>query len=168
MDWSDLERATRTVFDRHLVNGEVSDMQLRAFQEAVEAAGYRAFNSRLSHEDRPTGAHGGRGLLQRLARRHAHCRILLPSSGIPLRYQWGWWPSAFWLATMTTKNKSIFEPTAGNGGLLTLVKNHARVFAIELDGKRANVQKGTSCEKVVVGDAVELGTPASHGATRRV
>ena len=28
---------------------------------------------------------------------------LLPSSSIPLRYQWGWWPSAFWLATMTTR-----------------------------------------------------------------
>lgn len=157
MDWSDLERATRTVFDRHLVNGEVSDMQLRAFQEAVEAAGYRAFNSRLSTKiDRQalTVAEDYYNGLP-VARMRTAESIALQQYSTPLPM--GVVAQRLLVGNDDYKNKSIFEPTAGNGGLLTLVKNHARVFAIELDGKRANVLKGNSCEKVVVGDAVELG-----------
>ncbi len=157
MDWSDLERATRTVFDRHLVNGEVSDMQLRAFQEAVEAAGYRAFNSRLSTKIDRLALTVAEDYYNGLpvARMRTAESVALQQYSTPLPM--GVVAQRLLVGNDDYKNKSIFEPTAGNGGLLTLVKNHARVFAIELDGKRANVLKGTSCEKVVVGDAVELG-----------
>ena len=155
-DWSDLERATRAAFDKHLVNGEVSDMQLRAFQEAVEAAGYRAFNSRLSTKINRQALSVAEDYYNGLpvARMRTAESIALQQYSTPLPM--GVIAQRLLVGNDDFHRKTIMEPTAGNGGLLTLVKHQARVFAIELDSKRANVLKGNVCEKVVVGDAVEL------------
>ena len=156
MDWSDLERATRAAFDRHLVNGEVSDMQLRAFQEAVEAAGYRAFNSRLSTKINRQSLTVAEDYYNGLpvARMRTAESIALQQYSTPLPM--GVVAQRLLVGDDDFSGKTIMEPTAGNGGLLTLVSKQARVFAIELDSKRANVLKSNDCEKVVVGDAVEL------------
>ncbi len=156
MDWSDLERATRAAFDRHLVNGEVSDMQLRAFQEAVEAAGYRAFNSRLSSKINRQALTVAEDYYNGLpvARMRTAESIALQQYSTPLPM--GVVAQRLLVGNDEFRGKTILEPTAGNGGLLTLVGKQARVFAIELDSKRANVLKANDCEKVVVGDALEL------------
>lgn len=156
MDWSDLERATRAAFDRHLVNGEVSDMQLRAFQEAVEAAGYRAFNSRLSTKIDKLSLAVAEDYYNGLpvARMRTAESVALQQYSTPLPM--GVVAQRLLVGNDDYAGKTILEPTAGNGGLLTLVSKQARVFAIELDSKRANVLKAGSCEQVVVGDAVEL------------
>ena len=156
MDWSDLERATRAAFDRHLVNGEVSDMQLRAFQEAVEAAGYRAFNGRLSTKINRQALTVAEDYYNGLpvARMRTAESIALQQYSTPLPM--GVVAQRLLVGNDEFRGKTIMEPTAGNGGLLTLVGKQARVFAIELDSKRANVLKANDCEKVVVGDALEL------------
>lgn len=156
MNWSDLERATRAAFDRHLVNGEVSDMQLRAFQEAVEAAGYRAFNGRLSTKINRQALTVAEDYYNGLpvARMRTAESIALQQYSTPLPM--GVVAQRLLVGNDEFRGKTIMEPTAGNGGLLTLVGKQARVFAIELDSKRANVLKANDCEKVVVGDALEL------------
>ena len=156
MDWSDLERATRAAFDRHLVNGEVSDMQLRAFQEAVEAAGYRAFKGRLSTKINRQALTVAEDYYNGLpvARMRTAESIALQQYSTPLPM--GVVAQRLLVGNDEFRGKTIMEPTAGNGGLLTLVGKQARVFAIELDSKRANVLKANDCEKVVVGDALEL------------
>lgn len=156
MDWSDLELATRRAYARHNTNGDVSDMQLRAFQEAVEAAGYRAFNSRLSTKIDRQALSVAEDYYNGLpvARMRTAESIALQQYSTPLPM--GVIAQRLLVGNESFQGKAILEPTAGNGGLLTLVNKGARVFAIELDSKRANVLKANNCEKVVVGDALEL------------
>lgn len=156
MDWRDLERAARAAFDKHLVNNEVTDMQLRAFQEAVEAAGYRAFNNRLSTKIDAHALAVAEGYYNGLpvARMRTAESIALQQYSTPLPM--GVIAQHLLVGDDDFKGKTIFEPTAGNGGLVTLVNKAARVYAIELDGKRANALKSGICDQVVVGDAIEL------------
>lgn len=156
MNWTDLEKATRTAYGRHLVDGDVTDMQLRAFQEAVEASSYRAFNSRLSKKIDRLALTVAEDFYNGLpvARMRTAESIALQQYSTPLPM--GVIAQRLLVGNEDFKGKSILEPTAGNGGLLTLVNKGGRVFAIELDSKRANVLKGNACEKVVVGDALEL------------
>lgn len=155
-DWSDMERATRAAYARHLVNGEVSDMQLKAFQEAVEAAGYRAFNSRPSRKIDKLAFTVAEDYYNGLpvARMRTAESIALQQYSTPLPM--GVIAQRLLVGNEDFQGKTFVEPTAGNGGLLTLVNKGGRVFAIELDSKRASVLKANNCEKVVVGDAVEL------------
>ena len=156
MNWSDLERSARTAFERDLVNGEVTDMQLRLFQEAVEAAGYRAFHARESTAINKHALDLAESYYNGLpvARMRTAESITLQQYSTPLPM--GVIAQRLLVGDDNIENKTILEPTAGNGGLFTLVGKQARVFAIELDSKRANVLKNGNCEAVIVGDALDL------------
>lgn len=155
MDWSDLERYTKAAFEKHLRSGEVSDAQKRAFQEAVEAAGYRAFFDRRSTSIDRAALAVAEGWYNGLpvARMRTAESIALQQYSTPLPM--GVVAQRLLVGDDPVLGKAVLEPTAGNGGLVTVVGKSAQVYGIELDSKRAESLKRTGIN-TVVGDAIDL------------
>lgn len=155
MDWRDLERYTRAGYARHLEGGEVTDGQLRAFQEAVEAAGYRSFfNRRHDAIDRRVfnlAVEAYNGLP--VARMRTAESIALQQYSTPLPM--GVIAQRLLVGNDALQGRTVLEPTAGNGGLLTMLNTRVNAFAIELDGKRAGALQRSGID-AFVGDAVNL------------
>ena len=155
MNWTDLERYARAAFERHLIDGEVLDGQLRAFQEAVEAAGYRAFFNREagSIDKRLLSIAESYYNGLPVARMRTGESIALQQYSTPLPM--GVVAQRLLVGNDRYAGKTVLEPTGGNGGLVTLVNKQADVYSLELDGKRASVLKANGIT-TMVGDAVEL------------
>ena len=155
MDWKDLERYTGAAYARHLMDGEVSDAQLRTFQEAVEAAGYRFFFQQQHDSidravfDEALEAYNGLPV----ARMRTGESIALQQYSTPLPM--GVIAQRLLVGNDALGARTVMEPTAGNGGLLTMLNRRANSFAIELDGKRAGALQRSGID-TFVGDAVNL------------
>lgn len=156
MDWRDLEKSAKVAFANHLdEDGSVSDWQLRTFQEAVEAASFRSFDkSGTLKIDRMALAraenyYGGLPV----AKMRTAESIALQQYSTPLPM--GVVAQRLLVGDDAYAGRSIMEPTVGHGGLLTLVRKHASIFALELDKKRAEeIREGHG--QVLIGDALEL------------
>ncbi len=151
LDWSDATKFGAVVFGK-----APSDGQMHRLQEAIEACAYAAFAQRANTPDvqafrLATDFYFG---LPTARMRTAESVYLqqystpMPMSVIAQRVLVG---------RDAVDGKSVLEPAGGNGGLLNLLPREMRLFALELDRKRAAVLAANPRVIAQVGDATGFG-----------
>jgi|GEM_PF-1012889 len=167
---ADLKTLATHAFDhqleRRLPDGEVpqaSDAQVHALQEALEASAYRNF---LANANGPTreSFDDAKGLYYALPtaqlRTAASLNLQQYSTPLPM----GVISQRLLLGNDDVVNKTLLEPTAGNGGLTTVMPDSVSVYAAELDANRVEALRNVrGIRGVVQADAVDLNFQQAFG-----
>lgn len=154
MAWPDLVRFGKAVFDSP--KGESpSDEQMHRLQEAVEAAGYQRFAEVANMPDE-AAFKAALELYFGLptARMRTSESVLLQQYSTPLPMSVV--GQRLLIGNDAVMGKSAYDPTAGNGGLLTLLPKSMRKFAVELDRKRYETLVEDGGIQAVLADATNF------------
>lgn len=155
--WPDLVKFGKVVFDRDATDGE-----MHRLQEAVEASAYAAFAARASIPDKQAlGIASDLYFGLPVARMRTAESVFLQQYSTPL-------PMAVVAQRLLLGNddatgKSALEPTGGNGGLLGLMPESIKLYALELDRKRVEVLQSNPRIHAELGDATTVPFRARFG-----
>lgn len=160
MDSRQLQNFTRVILANNLSDFDASGdpapsaSQLRAVQEAIEASAYRHFAATANAPDE-AAFNLGTDLYYGLpvaAQRTAESMYLQQySTPIPMSVV----AQRLLLGNDDVSNKTVLEPTAGNGGLLTLIPSSMKAFGLELDEKRVAELEETKRITARAGNALD-------------
>ncbi len=154
--WSDLVQFGRVIHGIR-ADGDPSDAQMFALQEALEAASYRVFLDESGGQgpsreafDRAQSLYYGLPV----ARMRSATSIAMQQFSTPL-------PLSVLVQHLlvgrdNTTGKVLLEPTAGNAGLTCVVSSDVQRCAVELDGQRFEALQQQPGIAAVHGDAVHL------------
>jgi hypothetical protein len=155
--WPDLVKFGKTVYGR-----DASDGEMHRLQEALEASAYALFASRAQSPDEKafqlaTDLYFGLPA----ARMRTAESVFLQQYSTPL-------PMAvvaqrLLLGRDQIAGKTFLEPTGGNGGLLGLLPESTKLYALELDRKRVEVLQSNPRIHAELGDATEVPFRARFG-----
>lgn len=155
--WPDLVKFGKAVFGREATDGE-----MHRLQEALEASAYAAFAARAATPDQKALSIASDlyfGLPA--ARMRTAESVFLQQYSTPL-------PMAVVAQRLLVGNddvtgKSVLEPTGGNGGLLGLIPESTKLYALELDRKRVEVLQSNPRIHAELGDATAVPFRARFG-----
>lgn len=149
--WADLQKFGRVVYGK-----EPSDGEMHRLQEAVEASAYRAFANKA--QNGPTerafkvAADFYYGLPAARMRTSESVFLQQYSTPMPMSVV----AQRLVMGDDDISGRSFFEPTAGNGGLVNLIPDGAKVYALELDRKRLDALRENPRIVAELGDATDV------------
>jgi predicted RNA methylase len=152
--WPDLVRFGNTVFASERDTGPTSD-QMHRLQEALEAVSYRHFTTIANRPDEVAFKAASDfyfGLP--VARMRTSESIFLQQYSTPLPMSVI--AQRVLLGNDLTADKTLLEPTGGNGGLVNLMPKDLKVYAVELDTKRVQALNETGRVRALAGDATQV------------
>lgn len=153
--WPDLVRFARIAYAQGPMDAEPSDEQLHRLQEAVEAAAYQCF-TRLAKGATEQSFKLATDFYYGLptARMRTAESVFLQQYSTPM-------PMAavaqrLLIGNDQVQDRSVLEPTAGNGGLLNLLPETMRLYGNELDAARLDALRETGRITAHQGDALGM------------
>jgi predicted RNA methylase len=157
--WTDLQKFSRVVFNKV----QPSDGELHRAQEAVEASAYRAFAGRSSNGPTEQAFKLATDFYYGLpvARMRTSESLFLQQYSTPMPLSVV--GQRLMIGTDDLSNSSIFEPTAGNGGLVNMTPQGAKVYALELDRNRLAALRENPRIQAELGDATDVPFRARFG-----
>lgn len=152
--WPDLVRFGNTVFGSERERGPTGE-QMHRLQEALEAVSYRHFTTIANKPDEVAFKAASDfyfGLP--VARMRTSESIFLQQYSTPLPMSVI--AQRVLLGNDETADKTLLEPTGGNGGLVNLMPKDLKVCAVELDSKRVQALNETGRIQALAGDATQV------------
>lgn len=158
-NWADLTAFGRVVFaDAAVGRDDPSDQQMHRLQEAIEAAAYRHFSASAVVPDMEAfklATDMYFGLPSARIRTSESIYLQQYSTPLPMSVI----AQKVLLAedvAVDGVEKTVLEPTAGNGGLLGLLPTSVRAHALEIDPKRLDALRVVPGITAMHGDATEV------------
>lgn len=155
--WTDVTKFAQTVHGRG-----ANEEELHRLQEALEASAYQAFSARAQSADERAFRlavdlyYGLPGARMRTAE-----SVFLQQYSTPLPMAVA--AQRLLMGADDLQGATVLEPTAGNGGLVSLLAGRAQVHAIELDRKRLQALQAMGGVRAELGDALETPFRARFG-----
>jgi hypothetical protein len=150
-NWSDLQKFGRVVFGK-----EPGDGEMHRLQEAVEASTYRAFANKAKNGPNERAFKIATDFYYGLpvARMRTAESVFLQQYSTPLPMSVV--AQRLVMGADDSKGRTILEPTAGNGGLVNLIPEGTKVYALELDRKRLDALRENPRIVAELGDATDV------------
>lgn len=155
--WPDLVKFGKTVFGRAATDGE-----MHRLQEALEASAYAVFAARASVPDQKAlqfAADLYFGLPAARMRTAESVFLQQYSTPLPMAVV----AQRLLLGSDDATGKTVLEPAGGNGGLLGLMPESVKLYALELDRKRVEVLQANPRIHAELGDATSVPFRARFG-----
>ncbi len=162
LNWTDVERFAGTVYERELNGAHASDEQLHRLQEAIEAAGYQTFmrlNKGIGEPAFALATDFYYGMP--IARMRTAQSVFFQQYSTPM-------PMAVVAQRLLVgeddvQDRTVLEPTAGNGGLVNLLPASMKLYGNELDGQRLAALRELGRIQVHQGDALNMSFEQTFG-----
>lgn len=156
--WTDVVKFGKVVFRR-----DASDGELHRLQEAIEAAAYQTFPARVRGLDPEAGFKTAIDFYYGLptARMRTAESVALHQHSTPLPMSVV--AQRLLMGPDDLTDKTVLEPTVGNGSLLNLMPEGAKLYGLELDEKRIAAVRENKRVMSELGDATTVPFRAKFG-----